>query len=224
MDALGALAIEQAQAAAKAATRDMLDRIERESRRDAVLAKLADAAADPFRDWRVLAVDEAELRDCVLRLRRLRIECYRPEYVTFERAGRWGKQRATQRPMFPGYLLVRFGDDAPWQEALGLRGVLAVLMDRAADGVERPAVVPPESVAAVLDVELRKYRNHRTRRCLAPFPFRVGQVVSPVHGEFARRLAVVERLDAEGRIGLLLGTVTGRIVRRTFDAVQVRAI
>ncbi len=111
------------------------------------------------------------------------------KWVPRRRNGRRPKRDQIKRPLFPGYLFVRFDAmvDAHWGrifELPGVRGLLTV--------GENPARVPDDLIADLMDGKL-------------PSPkFSVGDHVEPKMGAFAGFAARVADLDARGRVEVLL--------------------
>jgi transcriptional antiterminator RfaH len=182
------------------------------ARLEAALEKIA----DPLADWHVVEIAEARVRDVVLDLGQRRFTVYRPEQIVRKRCR--GRLVPVPAPFFPGYLFVRFRVCAEWSSLLGVRGIRDVLMVG-----EAPATVPEAAMAAIVELERRLDLRNRVRRRLAAFPFDVAQRVRVVDGAFAELVGMIERLDARGRITVLLDGVMGRAVRVDLDPAQIAA-
>lgn len=214
MDMLGALALEHAEVM----LRDRFMRLysAMQERRRNVETDLA-GIVDPFADWHVIEMREADAKDVVEGLKARGFVLYRPERIQRERTV-YGS-RLVQRPFFPGYLLVRFrATVSGWAALLAMPGVTGVLMD---DG--KPARVPARQLEAVYRREQELAARRRLRKRLGAFPFDVDQEVEIVDGAFVGYRAVIRRLDPRGRIGLDVPGVMGRVVRIDVDPDQIRA-
>lgn len=115
------------------------------------------------------------------------------------------QRREVEAPLFPSYIFVQLDLTQPWSAVNGTRGVRRLLVQG-----ERPMPLPAGFVEALL-------RQMQEPGAMAFEPsFRIGDEVRVVEGPFADLMGTVEKLDASGRVRVLL-SLLGRSV-----AVQMR--
>jgi len=103
------------------------------------------------------------------------------------------QRREVEAPLFPGYIFVQLDLSQPWTIVNGTRGVRRLL----AQG-ERPLALPAGFVETL-------QRQMREQGVIALEPaFGIGAAVRIVEGPFAELIGTVERLDATGRVQVLL--------------------
>lgn len=102
--------------------------------------------------------------------------------------------RNVKAPVFPGYIFVAFAQMRDrWQSVSSTRGVRRLIMTN-----ERPTAVPQGLAEAFIDA------------CVVDGFFRfdgglvVGQSVRVVRGPFVELIGCIERIDANGRVKILL--------------------
>lgn len=124
-----------------------------------------------------------------LKLQGFNVFC--PRYRKIIRHAR--QRREVEAPLFPGYIFLQLDLDEPWSAVNGTRGVRRIL----AQG-ERPLALPAGFIEA-----LQEQMREQGVLKLEPV-FRVGEAVRLVEGPFAEWIGRVERLDAGGRVEVLL--------------------
>ena len=109
------------------------------------------------------------------------------------------KLRVVRAPVFSGYLFVilDLGRDQ-WRSINGTFGVARIVTVE-----DRPQPVPPGLVEAMLDRTDAEGETHLT------YSFSPGQSVRVVAGPFAQLVGTLERLDAGGRVRVLLEIMGG---------------
>jgi len=126
-------------------------------------------------------------------VRRQNFVAYCPSIRKWIRRGR--KQFQADRPMFPGYIFVRFDPLwAPWHSLNGTIGVKRLIgfNDRA------PRPMPEDAMRLLF------------QRCSSLSPisaqayFSPGQETRLVGGAFADQIATIESVDSQGRVRILL--------------------
>jgi transcriptional antiterminator RfaH len=123
--------------------------------------------------------------------------------------GRCGTTRQVEKPMFPGYLFVRFGVHTPnWQRIFtspGLRPINTLLCING-----HYATLPEDAMAKIGRTENALRLQENLPRKL--MPFKQGETVRIEEGPFCGFYAEVSDLDDQGRIGLLM-EILGRVSR-----------
>ncbi len=119
--------------------------------------------------------------------------------------------RTVNAPLFPRYLFVALDlSRDPWRSVNGTFGVSSLFMAE-----DRPLAVP----IGVVETLLRSCANPALAPDLQP-----GQPVRLINGPFAEALGVLDRLDARGRIEVLLSIMGGDIrIKLPRDWVQPAA-
>lgn len=108
--------------------------------------------------------------------------------------------RVTQGAYFPGYLFVRLDLGADrWRSINGTIGVVQLV-----GPAERPSPAPVGVVEALIEAADR-------HGVIEGPPLQAGQKVRITAGAFADQLAIIQRLDAAGRVRVLLDIVAGKI-------------
>lgn len=111
------------------------------------------------------------------------------------------KLRMAQSAVFPTYMFVALDVDRDrWRSVNGTGGVASLIM-----GAERPQPVPVGVVENLLDL-MDDEGMVRFDRNLCE-----GQVVRVISGPFASAIGVLERLDANGRVRVLLDIMSGKV-------------
>lgn len=128
--------------------------------------------------------------------------------------GRCHNWRKLEKPMFPGYLFVRFSLQTPgWQRIFtspGLRPINTLMV------INGHYASPTEAEMAIVG---RKENELRMKENLPEklLPFHVGNTVRIEEGPFIGFNAEIETLDDAGRIGLLM-QMFGRVIRMYIPA------
>jgi transcription elongation factor/antiterminator RfaH len=134
--------------------------------------------------------------------RHLREQGFRSFFPQFRRTVRHARKlREVVTPVFPGYIFVTFDTERDrWHSINGTVGVCRLLTT-----LKRPVPVPAGIVQALIgaiDVS----------GCVVlGANLRVGQAVRVVAGPFVGGLGVLERLDAKGRVRVLLNIMGGQM-------------
>lgn len=129
--------------------------------------------------------------------------CFYPRFRTVRSHAR--KHTQVLMPLFPGYIFIRLDPERrPWRAINGTRGVKSLL------GSERD--LPRAMPQAAMDCILARCDNGIVSRWIDE-P-KKGQTVRIVTGPFADRIAAIDRLDALGRVSVLLD-ILGRQTRVT---------
>lgn len=111
------------------------------------------------------------------------------------------KLRSIRAPLFPSYSFVYLNlPDDPWRSINGTYGIVRLLMAN-----ELPIPVPVGVVE-----EIRKHLDERGLVRLDD-GLSVGQQVEVVNGPFARLIGELVRLDAKGRVQVLLDLLGGKM-------------
>ena len=129
----------------------------------------------------------------LLHIRRQKFVAYCPSIRKWIRRGR--KQFQADRPLFPGYIFVRFDPLlAPWHSLNGTIGVkrLVGFHDRA----PRPM---PEDAMRLLFQRCSSLGLISTQASYSP-----GQETRLVSSAFADQIATIESVDSQGRVRILL--------------------
>ena len=130
----------------------------------------------------------------------LRAQEYRVFLPSFAKTVRHARKlRVVRAPVFSGYLFVilDLGRDQ-WRAINGTFGVARIVTVE-----DRPVPVPPGLVEAMLDRTDAEGETHLT------YSFSPGQSVRVVAGPFAQLVGTLERLDAGGRVRVLLEIMGG---------------
>jgi transcription antitermination factor NusG len=136
---------------------------------------------------------------------------YLPKFFE-KRKGRCGRMITVEKPMFPGYLFVRFGLHTPgWQRIFaspGLRPINTLMV------INGHYASPSETEMAIVG---RKENDLRMQDNLPQklLPFHIGDTVRIEEGSFIGFSAEIEtilHLDEGARIGLLM-EMFGRVTR-----------
>jgi transcription antitermination factor NusG len=150
-----------------------------------------------------------------------RFKVYLPTITKVVRAGR--RERPVERPMFPGYLFIRF-DWTPrldgltqdrWTRVFATAGVHGLLMNG-----ERPAVVPDAAIAKVYAIE-EDIRTPKTKE--QAIGYELLETVRISDGPFAEHLGKIDQLDDEKRITVLL-SLFGRQTKVVLSAGQIEKV
>jgi transcription elongation factor/antiterminator RfaH len=111
------------------------------------------------------------------------------------------KLRTVKSPVFPGYMFVVFAIDRDqWRSVNGTRGVASLIMQG-----ETPQPVP----GGVVENLLRLTDEDGIVRF--DCNLRQGQPVRVVAGPFTSAIGILERLDANGRVRVLLDIMNGKV-------------
>lgn len=114
------------------------------------------------------------------------------------------KMRTTLAPIFPGYLFAILDLDRDrWRAINGSKGVARLIM-----GADRPQPVP-EGIVETLALSTEAGGGLTFADNLAP-----GQSVRLIAGPFAEALGVLDRLDAAGRVEILLQIMNSEVRTR----------
>jgi len=185
------------------------------------------------RIWYVVCTQPAAEDRCAAGLHARKFEVYAPSVYrrvpTGRRTADGHKQvREVARPMFPGYIFVRFDPGA--EDFAGVRKVPGVREFLKIDA--RPAVVPPAALEVMVATEAAQFakyadevaRQERAKqpRHRQPSPFQSGDAVKVIEGPFRDWIAEVERADDLGRV-VLLFDLLGRKTRITVDSDALEA-
>ena len=142
----------------------------------------------------------------------LRAQEYRVFLPSFTKTIRHARKlRVVKAPVFSGYLFVvlDLGRDQ-WRSINGTFGVARIISVE-----DRPLAVPPGLVEAMLD------RTDAAGETHLSYSFSVGQSVRVVAGPFAQLVGTLDRLDAGGRVRVLLEIMGGAVpVQLTQDALE----
>lgn len=111
------------------------------------------------------------------------------------------KLRAAKSAVFPTYLFVVLNLDRDrWRSVNGTGGVASLIMRG-----ETPQPVPAGVVENLLELSNEEGMVRLDRN------LREGQAVRVVAGPFASAIGVLERLDADGRVRVLLNIMNGKV-------------
>jgi|SRR5579864_1600780 len=168
--------------------------------------------------WHIALTEPRRESLAAAHLRDRGIEPYLPTLTIEVAHGGHGARRAVQRPMFPGYLPVRFSTDMPkWQRLFTTPGIRPVHSLLRTNG--HYAILPEAAIAAIVETENRL--RHQRAMPAKRLGFQVGQTVQfkswPDGGAFSGFFAEVERLDDSGRISLLV-SIFGRVSRAIVES------
>ncbi len=111
------------------------------------------------------------------------------------------KLRNVRAPVFPGYIFVAFAQLRDrWQSIGSTRGVRRLIMAN-----ERPIAVPPGLTEAFIDASavdgIFRFDGGLV----------VGQTVKVVRGPFVDLIGCIDRIDANGRVKILLDIMGGEV-------------
>lgn len=149
--------------------------------------------------WYVVQTKPREEKIAELNLKRQDFEVFLPLCRKIVNHAR--KKQAVLSPLFPGYLFIKLDAEGyDWRSVNGSRGVRRLVGSNP---------VKPESMPEpVMDELIRRCDQQSTYlpdELLYP-----GNVVKIAVGPFLDRLAVVDKLDANGRVSLLLEILGSR--------------
>ena len=152
--------------------------------------------------WYVLQLKPGGLDRAQTNLARQRVQSFMPKRRCTTRRG--GRLVDVSRPLFPGYLFIEVGRDAPaWRSINATYGVAkAVCLDPG-----RPVQIPGALIGA-----LKAASSAEGEYVCDPDPFLPGEAVRVVAGPFANTLARIDAAPAHDRIFVLLNMM-GRDVR-----------
>ncbi len=182
-----------------------------------MLAKLAD---DPhirsfaeFAQWHIALTEPRREGLAAGYLHARGFEPYLPTLPVTRAHGGFGSraQRSSERPMFPGYLLVKFSTAMPgWERLFTTPGIRPVHSLLRCNG--RYAILPDAAVAEIVAMEKSKRSEHN--KPVVAHAFKVGECVQfkswPEGGPFSGFFADIEQLDDDGRITLLISIFNQR--------------
>jgi transcriptional antiterminator RfaH len=132
----------------------------------------------------------------------------------FETIRRRGRLKTEAKPLFPGYLFVRFDARASdWRVIASTRGVLRIVTE----GRSRPSPIPQDFMTALLS------RCDGNGLLLAPDELALGDTVQILTGPFAGLVSRIDHLDQQERLHLLI-QVLGRQVRTVMQPGTVSKI
>jgi transcriptional antiterminator RfaH len=127
--------------------------------------------------------------------------CNLPTFIKSIWAGR-SKRRLVTRPLFPGYLFVRFDQGYErWdivRDVSGVRGFLSV------NG--RPARIPQLAIDTI-NIKVAEMKLPPKQRSA----YREGQSVRIMEGPFAALVGPIERLSNRGRVDVLIDLFGGKV-------------
>lgn len=159
-----------------------------------------------FSAWYVLQLKPGGLDRARTNLARQGVQSFMPRRRCTARRG--GRLVDGSRPLFPGYLFIEVGQNAPaWRSLNATYGVAqAVCLEPG-----RPVRIPDTIIAA-----LRAASSKDGEYMGDPDPFLPGDSVRVVAGPFANVLACVEAAPERDRVFVLLDMM-GRDVRATLQ-------
>lgn len=160
------------------------------------------SGSEPSTKWYVVQLKPGGLERAKINLARQGVTTFMPmRKRTIRRATRLID---TVRPLFPGYLFIEMGRDAPpWRSVNGTYGVAKVVSIVPGE----PAQVPADFISG-----LSLMCGQADDYTAAPTSFKTGEQVRIVSGAFANLIARVERTPESERIYVLL-ELMGRQVR-----------
>lgn len=157
--------------------------------------------------WFVVLTEPAQAITTVWRMHEQGLELYVPIVRQRVKTGRRTKAgqkelRVAPRPMFPGYGFLRTTQVRDLNAVLDVRGVRDVMRIKGA-----PVLLPHEAVLAVFRKQTDEQRSFLRKGKRTP-AFKPGDVVRVDEGgPYTGLIATVDRVDAKGRIEILLGMI-----------------
>jgi len=122
--------------------------------------------------------------------------------------------RTVKTPAFPGYLFVALDLTRDrWRSVNGTFGVRGLVM-----GDERPMPVPVGVVEALID-----YVDATTGVCRFDRDLAEGQAIRVIAGPLAQALGELVKLDANGRVRVLLDIMGGKVLT-TLERAALEAV
>ena len=150
------------------------------------------------RRWRLVRTHARREAFAAEQLQRQGFRVFLPRQMKTVRHAR--RLTATLAAYFPGYLFVELDLARDrWRSVGGTLGVTHLVGHG-----EHPAAVPRGVVEALIEAA-------DDRGVLTGPPLKAGQTVRITAGAFADQLAIIQRLDAAGRVRVLLDIVAGKI-------------
>jgi len=157
------------------------------------------SAGESRRRWRLVRTQPQRELTAEAHLGRQGFQVFLPKTLKTVRHAR--RIRSQVAAFFPGYLFIAIDPDVDrWRSVNGTLGVSYLVMRG-----EVPAVVPFGVVEDLIACGGRLGLH-------SPPPPQPGATVRILNGPFSERIALVQRLDANGRVRLLLDIVAGKIV------------
>lgn len=142
--------------------------------------------------WYVVQTQPRAENRAIVHLEQQRYSVFCPRYRKMVRHAREAK--SVLAPLFPNYLFLHLNvTQEPWRAVNGTRGVARLIMQG-----EMPQPMPQ----GVVEELIARTRDDGTFDWTPTF--RIGQVVRIVDGPFAEFVGTLERLDAAGRVRVLL--------------------
>lgn len=161
-----------------------------------------------YRRWHVLLIEPQQERRVAVYLTAYRFKVYLPTIPYRTTRGCRRVKVEVERPMFPGYLFIRFDpdlDDGKRRQRIDIAQGVREFMKL--DGEH--AII---SEADLLRVEQEeKYQHDPTRRAAVRFGYDQGEMVRVTDGPFQGFNGTIGQLDDRGRIKVLL-SLLGRAV------------
>jgi transcription termination/antitermination protein NusG len=175
---------------------------------------------DIRRRWHVLLIEPQRELTAAAYLTAHRFKVYLPQIKTWARRGLRRTKMEVERPMFPGYLFIRFDPDLDdgkrrWRIDItpGVRGFMKL------DGEH--AIISDVDIRVVQMIE--EEERSGLRRPEIVHGYRLGEEVRVSEGVFSGFNGQVSRLDDEQRITLLL-SLFGRAVRATLPVDDIEKL
>ncbi|MEW9922172.1 transcription termination/antitermination protein NusG [Marimonas sp. MJW-29] len=164
---------------------------------------------ETYTDWFVAQLRPQGLSRAVTHLERQEFETFAPMFNASTLRG--GIRHAARKPLFPGYIFVRFDPNRTgWTAINSTRGVARLVLN----DPRKPVHLPPALMAGLMA------RCDANGVLLPPEELAIGDKIRVLAGPFAELVTTIESLPDQERISVLIDLM-GRKVRTSFPRSQI---